>query len=140
MADVAIAISRLGEDDSREAQDVRTVKGLLAQPGGPVVVVTPRREVESESIKRLIAHPQVRHYAWRGFSGGHFSGQCVLYAWPDRKHLNDVWKTDADAIAVIEWNVEETAEWLEDLNPVQLLPGQTMGLLSAAGIARRPGG
>ena len=38
--------------------------------------------------------------------------------------LNEVWNVDADAIAVIEWGVEETAEWLEDVNPVQLLPGQ----------------
>jgi len=50
----------------------------------------------------------------------------VLYAWPGRKHLNDVWNVEADAIAVIEWNVEETAEWLEDVDPVQLLPGQTI--------------
>lgn len=126
MSDVPVALSRLAEGDTREEQNSRAVRWLLAQAGGPVVVVTPRREVESASIKRLIAHPQVRHYAWRGFSGGNFSGQRVLYAWPDRKHLNDVWKTDADAIAVIEWNVEETAEWLEDVNPVQLLPGQTL--------------
>lgn len=126
MSDVPVAISRLGEDDSREAQNSRAVKWLLTQAGGSVVVVTPRREVASASIKRLIGQPQVRHYAWRGFSGGHFNGQRVLYAWPDHKHLNDVWNAEADAIAVIEWNVEETAEWLEDVNPVQLLPGQTI--------------
>ncbi|XKH52071.1 hypothetical protein LG284_08430 [Citricoccus nitrophenolicus] len=126
MADVPVAISRLGEDDSREAQNSRAVKWLLTQAGGSVVVVTPRREVASASIKRLIGQPQVCHYAWRGFSSGHFNGQRVLYAWPDHKHLNDVWNAEADAIAVIEWNVEETAEWLEDVNPVQLLPGQTI--------------
>lgn len=126
MSDVPVAISRLGEDDSREAQSSRAVKWLLAQAGGSVVVVTPRREVESASIEQLIAQPRVRHNAWRGFVGGHFNGQRVLYAWPDRKHLNDVWKADADAIAVIEWGVEETAEWLEDMNPIQLLPGQTI--------------
>lgn len=124
MSDVPVAVSRLGQGDSREAQNARAVSWLLSQPGGSVVVVTPRRAVESESIKRLIAQPQVYHYAWRGFSGGHFDGQRVLYAWPDRKHLNDVWKVKADAIAVIEWGEEETAEWVEDMNPIQLLPGR----------------
>lgn len=127
MSDIPVAISRLGEDDSREAQNLRAVKWLLAQLGGSVVVVTPRRAVESESIGRLIAQPWVQHHAWRGFSGGHFGGQRVLYAWPDRKHLNDVWNVDADAIAVIEWGVDETSEWFADVNPVQLLPGQTIG-------------
>ena len=124
MTDVPVAISRLGEDDSREAQNARAVKWLLAQPGGPVVVVTPRRSVESASLAALIARPGVQHHAWRGHSGGHYSGRRVLQAWPDRKHLNDVWNVDADAIAVIEWNVEETAEWISHVNPVQLLPGQ----------------
>lgn len=125
MREVLVAISRLGEGDSREAQNARAVKWLLAQRGGSVVVVTPRRSVESESIKRLIAQAQVHHYAWRGFSGGHFDGHRVLYAWPDRRHLNDVWNVDADAIAVIEWG-DETAEWIEDMNPIQLFPGRTI--------------
>jgi hypothetical protein len=124
MPDVPVAVSRLGEDDSREAQNARAVKWLLAQPGGSVVIVTPRRKVESPSISRLIAQPGVRHHVWRGFAGGGFGGHRVLYAWPDRARLNDVWNDDADAIAVIEWGIDETAEWLEDVNPVQLLPGQ----------------
>lgn len=58
MPDIPIAISRLGEDDSREAQNLRAVTWLLAQSGGPpVVVVTPRRSVRSESIAQLIARP-----------------------------------------------------------------------------------
>ena len=126
MSDVPVAVSRLGEDDSREAQNVRAVKWLLEQPGGSVVVVTPRRDVESASIKRLTAHPRVRHHAWRGFSGGNFEGQRVLFAWPDRKRLNEVCDVEADAIAVIEWNVEETSEWIEDVNPIQLYPGRTV--------------
>jgi len=121
--DVPVAISRLGEDDSREAQNLRAVKWLLSQPGGPVVVVTPQRAVESASIARLIAQPGVQHHAWRGHHGGYYSGHRVLQAWPDRKHLNDVWNVDADAIAVIEWSVDETAEWISHMNPVQLLPG-----------------
>lgn len=124
LSDVPIAISRLGEDDSREAQNSRAVKWLLAQPGGSLVVVTPQRTVESASIKRLLAQSEVHHHAWRGHSGGRYAGHRVLQAWPDRKHLNDVWNVDADAIAVIEWNIEETAAWIEHVNPVQLLPGK----------------
>jgi hypothetical protein len=65
----------------------------------------------------------VQHHAWRGHHGGYYSGHRVLQAWPDRKHLNDVWNVDADAIAVIEWSVDETAEWISQVNLVQLLPG-----------------
>lgn len=124
MNETPTAVSRLGEDDTREAQNLRALRWLLSQPGGSVVVVTPRRDVPSEAIKRLIARPDVHHFAWRGFHGGHFDGQRVLYAWPDREHLNHVWNVVADAIAVIEWNEEETAEWIEDVNPVELLPGE----------------
>lgn len=126
MSDVPVAVSRLGEEDSREAQSARAVKWLLAQPGGSIVVVTPRRAVESASVKRLIAHPQVQHYAWRGFHGGCFDGQRVLSAWPDREHLNQLWNVEADAIAVIEWGTEETAEWIDDVNPIQLFPNETI--------------
>ena len=124
MGGVPTAVSRLGEGDSREAQNLRAVKWLLAQNGGPVVVVTPRRSVESECLDRLTSHPRVRHHAWRGHSGGFYDGQRVLYAWPDRQRLNEIWNVDADAIAVIEWSTEETAEWIEDVNPVQLYPGR----------------
>lgn len=50
----------------------RAVKWLLAQPGGSVVIVTPRRAVESASLKRLIAltHP--------GMSGEVFAGVSRL--------------------------------------------------------------
>ena len=126
MAEVPIAVSRLGEGDSREAQNARAVKWLLAQPGGSIVVVTPRRTVESVSLKRLIAQPQVQHHAWRGFHGGNFDGRRVLSAWPDREHLNQLWNVEADAIAVIEWNTKQTAEWIEDVNPIQLFPRETI--------------
>ena len=126
MTGTPTAVSRLGEDDTREAQNLRALRWLLSQPGGSVVVVTPRRDVPSEAIKRLIARPDVYHYTWRGFHGRHFDGQRVLYAWPDGERLNHVWNVAADAIAVIEWNEEETAEWIEDVNPVQLLPDQTV--------------
>ncbi|PYI65753.1 hypothetical protein CVV68_17065 [Arthrobacter livingstonensis] len=124
MSLVPIALSRLGENDSREGQNTRALKWLLAQPGGRIVVVTPRRDFNGESLNRLVALPEVIHQSWRGFVAGSFRGQRVLYAWPDRKHLNDVWDTEADAIAVIEWSELATAEWIEDVNPVQLLPGK----------------
>ena len=78
MADVPIAVSLFGEGDSREAQNARAVKWLLAQSGGVVVVVTPRREVPSRVLKALLAQPQVRHHSWRGLRGGHFRNVRVL--------------------------------------------------------------
>lgn len=50
----------------------------------------------------------------------------MLYAWPDRKNHNDLWGADTDALVVIEWGRAETATWIEDANPVRLLPGQTV--------------
>lgn len=42
-----VAISKLGPDGgSREPQNVRAIKWLLAQDGGPVVEVTPRKDFE----------------------------------------------------------------------------------------------
>lgn len=126
MSDAPTAISRLGENESREAQTTRAVKWLLEQPGGSIVVVTPRRDFEGASLKLLISSPGVAHHAWRGYTGGQYSGRRVLYAWPDRAHLNKVWGVEADAIAVIEWNEAETAEWIDDVNPIQLLPGRVI--------------
>ncbi len=126
MSSVPVAVSRLGDDDSRESQSTRAVKWLLEQPGGPVVVVTPRRDFSGDFLKRLVAQPGVSHAVWRGFNGGSFDGRRVLYAWPDRKQLNDIWVIEADAIAVIEWNEREITEWIEDANPIQLLPRQVV--------------
>lgn len=126
MTGVPTAVSRLGDGDSREAQNARAVRWLLDQPGGAIVVVTPRRAVESAILKRLIAQPGVTHHAWRGYHGGYFDRQRVVYAWPDHGRLNHLWNVEADAIAVIEWGTEDTAEWIEDVNPIQLLPKQTI--------------
>lgn len=122
-----VAISRLSEGEmSREPQNVRAINWLLAQPGGPVVVVTPRKDFEGASLKRLVSRPRVTHWAWRGFSRGLLSGARVVYAWPDRQHLDDLWGCGADAIAVIEWNERDTAEWIADAKPVQLFHEQTV--------------
>lgn len=125
MAGVPIAVSRLGDGDSREAQNARAVKWLLVQPGG----IAGRRDAKTQGGQP--EHRTTDRSAWgaaprlaRILRRELRRQSCVLYAWPDRERLNEVWNVDADAIAVIEWGVEETAEWLEDVNPVQLLPGQ----------------
>lgn len=122
-----VAISRLSDGEtSREPQNLRAVEWLAAQPGGSVVLVTPQKQVHSDILKRLVATPGVTHLSWKGFSTGSLAGRRVLYAWPDRKHLNGLWGVEADALAVIEWNEDETAEWIEDANPVQLSRGRTV--------------
>lgn len=120
-----VAVSQLGARDSREAQDARAVAWLSQQPGGPIAAVTPQRRFESETLKRLVGRPDTVHLTWRGFSAGSLTHRRVVYAWPDRQHLNDLWGSQADAIVVIEWGTAETATWLEAAQPVRLLPGQT---------------
>jgi hypothetical protein len=126
MTEHSIAVSRFGEGDSREAQNARAVKWLLEQRGGPVLVVTPRKEIPSAVIKALAGRQGVTHRSWKGFTADSFRGERVLYAWPDRSHLNDVWQSEADAVAVIEWSERETAEWIEDARPIQLFPRETI--------------
>lgn len=122
-----IAVSRLSEGEtSREPQNVRAIKWLLDQPGGSVVVVTPQKQFHGDSLKRLVAQPGVLHISWKGFSTGSLAERRVLYAWPDRKHLHGLWGAEADALVVVEWNESETAEWIEDANPVQLLRDETV--------------
>lgn len=117
-----VAVSRLGsEETTREPQNIRAVTWLLGQPGGHVVVITPTRNTSSKILTRLVATPGVVHHAWRGFNASSFKGQRVVYAWPDRLHLNDVWGAEADALVVIEWNENQTAEWIADARPIQLL-------------------
>lgn len=122
-----VAISRLSDgENSREPQNSRAIRWLLAQKGGPVVVVTPRRDFHSESLKLLVASSRVTHLTWRGFSAGSLTGRRVIFAWPNRKLLQDLWGVEAEALVVIEWNEEETADWISDANPTQLLAGGTV--------------
>ncbi len=122
-----VAISRLSVGEtSREPQNIRAIKWLLDQPSRSVTVVTPQKQFHGDSLKHLVAQTGVLHLSWRGLSVGSLSGRRVLYIWPDRKHLNQLWDVDADALAVIEWNENETAEWIEVARPIQLLRGKTV--------------
>jgi hypothetical protein len=119
-----VAVSQCDDQDSREQQNLRAIRWLLEQPGGPIVVVTPQKDFDGTSIQRLVAQPGTTHRTWRGLSAGLLANRRVLHAWPDRQHLNDLWGVDADALVVIEWGKAETAGWIEDANPVRLLRGR----------------
>lgn len=124
-----VALSGLCEGEtSREPQNICAIKWLLDQPGRSVAVVTPQKQFHGDSLKHLVAQPGVLRLSWRGLSVGSLSGRRVLYAWPDRMHENERWDLDAEALAVIEWNENETAEWIEDTRPTQLLRGKTLQL------------
>ncbi|RBP65027.1 hypothetical protein DFO66_105133 [Brevibacterium sanguinis] len=127
-----VAISRLSEGEtSREPQNLGAIKWLLAQPGQSIVVVTPKKQFHGDSLKRLVALPGVLHLSWRGLSTGSFSGRRVLFAWPLRKHLNKLRDVEIEALVVIEWNGNETFEWIEDAKPVQLLRDKTFHPLTS---------
>lgn len=119
---VAVSQLVLGRNDSREAQNSRAISWLLAQTGGPVVVVTPQRQFDGHSLKQVIRRPGTTHVTWRGYSAHSLANQRVIHSWPDKKHLNDLWGVGVDALVVIEWNQTETATWIEDAQPVRLLP------------------
>ncbi|MET4639596.1 hypothetical protein [Mycetocola sp. 2940] len=122
-----VAVSRLSAGEtSREPQNARAIEWLLKQPGGAVVLVTPQKQFSGDSLKRFSARPGVAHYTWRGFSTGSLPSCRVVYAWPDRKHLNDLWRVQADALVVIEWNERETKEWIHDADPIQFLNANTI--------------
>src|SRR3546814_2306053 len=67
------------------------------------------------SLKRLVARADTIHLTWRAFSPGSLAHRRVIYAWPDRQHLNDLWGVDADALVVIEWRSEEHTSELQSL-------------------------
>ena len=76
-----VAVSQLGENDSREAQAERAVRWLLTQSGGDVVVVTPQKRLDNDTIERLVKDSRVTHQAWRGFHSSVLAGRRVIYAW-----------------------------------------------------------
>lgn len=121
-----VAVSQLCHEDSREGQIERAINWILKQPGGPVVVVTPKKQFESKALKRLLDSPGLTHMSWRGLSKAALEHRRVIYAWPNRQHLNDLWDVEVDALVVIEWGEAETVEWIEVSNPVRLLRNQTV--------------
>jgi hypothetical protein len=119
-----VAVSRLGStEDSREPQNNRAIAWIRDQPGGLVAVVTPQMRFAGERLARFIGNSDVEHFSWKGFSPHRLTGRRVIYAWPDRQHLNDLYGIAVDALVVIEWGEPETAEWIDLANPIVLLPG-----------------
>lgn len=114
------AVSQLGERDTPAARDARAVAWLRAQEGGPIVVITPRKDVRGV-VGSLAATAGVTHLSWRGLSTGSLARHRVLYAWPDRDHLNELWGVEVDALAVIEHGPRDTRDWIDDAQPVHLL-------------------
>ncbi|WP_431816904.1 hypothetical protein [Gordonia jacobaea] len=124
--DTPVAVSQLRMPDSRERQSKRAIEWLLDQPGGPLLVVTPNKRFDNAVVAALVGRSTTTHVTWRGMSTATFAGHRVVYAWPDRQHLNDLWDKEADAVVIIEWGENETAEWIADANPTRLLPGETI--------------
>lgn len=135
--DYPVAVSQLKMPDTREKQSARAVRWVLDQPGGPILVVTPNKQFDDAIVSALVRRPLTRHWTWKGLSTATFVGRRVVYAWPDRQHLNDLWGVEADALVVIEWGVPETAEWVQDANPIRLLPNETIPAVKGVPESRR---
>lgn len=128
-----VAVSQLGEGDSRDQQALRGVEWLVSQVEAPTVIVTPQKDIDDNQVlTRFVAGRAVQHLTWRGLFGGQLRGQRVLHAWPDRDQLNQLWGVPLAALVVLEWAPEQTAEWIEDANPVRLLPDRTIAPSTAS--------
>lgn len=121
-----VALSRLGDGDSHETQNTRAIRWLLKQEVGPIALVTPRRKFTGKTLSALAARADTTHLTWRGLSPAMLDNRRIVYAWPDRQHLNDLWGVRATALVVIEWNESHSAEWIADASPDLLLPGVTL--------------
>lgn len=117
-----IAVSKLdSEHGPGPSQVERAINWLSEQPGGPIIVVTPRKDVDSQALKRLISMPGVTHLSWRGLSSGSFFGHRVLHVAPDRQRLDALWNAEMDALVVTEWS--DLTQWADDVQAEILLPG-----------------
>ena len=117
-----VALSRLGDqDDTREKQAERAITWLCKQSVGDITVITPRKYFENNAIKQLIQIKGVKHYSWRENDGQYLTGR-VLYAWPNRERLSNLWHSQLDALAVIEWG--EDKDWMTIAKPIILLPNK----------------
>lgn len=115
-----VALSRLGDqDDTREKQAERAITWLCEQSGGSITVITPRKYFENKAIERLVQNANVKHYTWRENDGQYLIGR-VLYAFPNRERLSNLWNSQLDALAVIEWG--EDKDWMTIAKPIILLP------------------
>ena len=117
-----VSLSRLGdEDDTREKQAERAITWLCEQSGGDITVITPNKRFENKAIKCLIQSANVKHCTWRENDGQYLTGR-VLYAWPDHERLSNLWHSQLDALAVIEWG--EDKDWMTIAKPIILLPNK----------------
>lgn len=117
-----VALSRLGDEyDTIENQAERAITWLCKQSGGDITVITPRKYFENNAIKQLIKIKGVKHYSWREKNGRHLTGR-ILYAWPNHERLSNLWHSQLDALAVIEW--DEDKDWMTIAKPIILLPNK----------------
>lgn len=117
-----IALSRLGdEDDTREKQAERAITWLRKQSGGSITVITPNKRFENKAIERFVQNVNVNYYTWRENDGQYLTGR-VLYAFPNRERLSNLWNSQLNALAVIEWN--EDKDWMTIAKPIILLPNK----------------
>lgn len=117
-----VALSRLcDKDDTKEKQAERAITWLRKQSGGSITVITPRKYFENSAIKQLIQIKGVKHYSWRENDGQYLTGR-VLYAWPNHERLSNLWHSQLDALAVIEWG--EDKDWITIAKPIILLPNK----------------
>lgn len=117
-----VALSRLGDqDDTRESQAERAIAWLCEQSGGNITVITPNKRLDNKAIERFVQNANVNYYTWRENDGQYLTGR-VLYAFPNRERLSNLWNSQLDALAVIEWN--EDKDWMMIAKPIILLPNK----------------
>lgn len=117
-----VALSRLGDqDDTREKQAERAITWLRKQSGGSITVITPNKRLDNKAIERFVQNVNVNYYTWRENDGQYLTGR-VLYAFPNRERLSNLWNPQLNALAVIEWN--EDKDWMTIAKPIILLPNK----------------
>lgn len=117
-----VALSRLGdEDDTREKQAERAITWLCKQSGGSITVITPNKRLDNKAIERFVQNVNVNYYTWRENDGQYLTGR-ILYAFPNRERLSNLWNSQLDALAVLEWC--EDKDWMTIAKPIILLPNK----------------